>query len=80
MKKLIVFFSFAFVISFTAHSQEQYVEVLVTDTVLAEPQEWTVYLNIEKQYDEVMMADSTPAQPTQPKLKEALHLITSKQS
>jgi hypothetical protein len=59
MKKIIFLFSFAVVLSSVSHSQEKYVEVVVTDTLLADPQEWTVYLNIEKQYPQ-MMIDTVP--------------------
>ena len=50
MKKLILLILVGFN---TIHcfSQEQYIEVIVKDTVLIEPQEWIIVATIQKQYD-----------------------------
>lgn len=57
MKK-IALLSFAFVLSLVAAAQEKYVEVVVSDTLLVEPQEWVLHLSIEKKYDYSTMIDS----------------------
>ena len=49
MKKLVIVLVI-FLCSFKALSQEQYVEVVVTDTILVEPQEWTLYINFMDNY------------------------------
>ena len=57
MKKLALL-PILFFLTVAAHAQEKYVEVVVSDTLLVEPQEWFVHLNIEKNYDYSMMVDT----------------------
>ncbi len=50
MKKWVAV-SFCFLLHFAAHGQDSYIEVLVTDTLIVEPQEWNFlcsYKNILK--------------------------------
>jgi hypothetical protein len=50
MKRLI-FLPFVLLLSIASMAQDKYVEVVVSDTLLVEPQEWILFLNIEKNYD-----------------------------
>lgn len=40
--------SFCFFLSFAAVAQDNYVEVVVTDTMIVEPQEWTYFVYLQK--------------------------------
>lgn len=62
MKKLAIL-SFAFVLTLAAAAQDKYVEVVVSDTLLVEPQEWILHLSIEKKYDYTNMVDSVANVP-----------------
>jgi hypothetical protein len=80
MKKFTCILSFIFILSFNAFTQEQYIEVLVKDTLIVEPQRWILLIKIEKQYDYVtsdtisvidsVAAPSTSIEPTYPKEEE----------
>lgn len=69
MKRVVTLFILLSVLGFKAMAQEQYVEVLVSDTVLAEPQRWVVYLNIQRNYSETVYVDTMPTMQ-QPKIEE----------
>ena len=82
MKKLTCILSFIFIISLKSFAQEHYIEVLVKDTLMVEPQRWTLLIKIEKQYDyttsdttttvyiDSVAAPSTSVLPNYPKEKE----------
>lgn len=57
MKKVLAL-PFILFFSVAAMAQEKYVEVVVSDTMLVEPQEWIMHLNIESKYEPVEMIDS----------------------
>lgn len=50
MKKL-SFILMSILITSITYSQDTFVEVVVKDTMLLEPEEWIVFVNIQKQYD-----------------------------
>jgi len=62
MTKFILMAVACFITSFV-FAQEQYVEVIVKDTMMIEPQEWTIVANIEKKYD-FTTADTTTSVTT----------------
>lgn len=81
MKKLAIIFSFLLAASFSSFAQDQYIEVVVKDTLMVEPQRWILFINIEKQYDyaipdTVAIADTIPGWRStigkNPKLKEGI--------
>lgn len=51
MFRNILLFLVVLVFSYKTFAQDQYVEVVVKDTVLAEPQKWTVFVQIQESYD-----------------------------
>jgi hypothetical protein len=62
-------------ISFCSYAQDQYVEVIVRDTLLAEPQRWTVYVNLHEVMDytitteDSVTVDSSPMKRPVPEKK-----------
>jgi hypothetical protein len=58
MKKFSVLSIFIFLFSFASSAQEQYVEVIVKDTMMVEPQRWILFVNIEKEYDYTARTDT----------------------
>jgi hypothetical protein len=50
MKKWVAV-SFCFLLHFAARGQDSYIEVLVTDTLIVEPQEWNYFLFLQKQLE-----------------------------
>lgn len=69
MKKLLTVL-FLTVISLALQAQEKYVEVVVTDTVMVEPQEWTLIISIQPSYDYAV--DSMVAIDTMPILQSPI--------
>src|SRR5215212_3840232 len=63
MQKFSCIFSFLFIFSFASIAQEQYIEVIVKDTLYVEPQRWILFVNIEKQYDYMTTTTDTVAAP-----------------
>jgi hypothetical protein len=66
MKKLLTVL-FLSAISLASQAQEKYVEVVVTDTVMVEPQEWTLILSIQPSYEYAV--DTMVALDTMPVLQ-----------